>query len=141
MSEQIIRLKWKRPDSVEYPKVWHRFKARDLNSDKLVEYRIEDLLESRADDVFKHMKDNYLADEPITQALRGENDEEHLNDYISAWKLIYAQKMPLVCYKEGSDDIVGVNWTFVSHKDDKLMEQLNTNVSLTVDFFSDECDF
>ncbi len=69
MSEKIIPLKWKRPDSVAYPKVWHRFKARDLNSDQLVEYRIEDLLESRAEDAFNHMRENYLADEPLHQAL------------------------------------------------------------------------
>lgn len=69
MSEQIIHLKWKRPDSVGYPKVWHRFMARDLNSNDLVEYRIEDLLESRAEDAYNHMLENYLTDEPISQAL------------------------------------------------------------------------
>lgn len=62
-------MKWKRSNSVEYPKVWHRFKARDLNSDKLVEYRIEDLTEDRAEDAYQHMRDNYLAGEPVTVAL------------------------------------------------------------------------
>lgn len=69
MSNSIIQMTWKRPD-FEYPKVWHRFKARDLNSDKFVEYRIEDLLETRADEVFEHMKVNYFPDEPISQATK-----------------------------------------------------------------------
>lgn len=69
MAENIIHMKWKRPDSVPYPKVWHRFKARDLNSDKLVEYRIEDLAEERAEEAYKHMRDNYLAGEPVTVVL------------------------------------------------------------------------
>lgn len=68
MEHPIIHMKWKRPDSVEFPRVWHRFQSRDLNSDKLVEYRIEDLQESRADEAFNHMRDNYLADEPISHA-------------------------------------------------------------------------
>lgn len=62
-------MKWKRPDSVEYPKVWHRFNARDLNSDKLVEYRIEDLVESRIEEAFNHMKAHYIKDEPMSEAL------------------------------------------------------------------------
>lgn len=68
MTDKRIPLKCKRPDMVEYPKVWHRFRARDLNSDKLVEYRIEDLVESRAEEAFIHMRGNYLADEPVSQA-------------------------------------------------------------------------
>lgn len=69
MAEEIIPMKWKRPDSVEYPKVWQRFTARDLNSDKLVEYRIEDLVESKAEEAYKHMRENFLFDQPISQAM------------------------------------------------------------------------
>lgn len=69
MSEEIAAFKWQRPDSVEYPKVWHRFRARDLNSENFVEYRIEDLVESRAEDAFTHMKENFMPDEPVCQAL------------------------------------------------------------------------
>ncbi|XP_055322803.1 uncharacterized protein LOC129578372 [Sitodiplosis mosellana] len=100
MTEKIYPMKWKRPNSVEYPRVWHRFKARDLDSDQLVEYRIEDLLELRA---FKHMRENYLADEPISRALGGYDDIDHFKDYL-----------------EGSDEIVGLNWIYVKHKDDNL---------------------
>lgn len=65
----LIQLKWKRPTTIEYPKVWLRFEARDLNSDKLVEYRIEDLTDDRAEEGYQHMRDNYLAGEPVTVAL------------------------------------------------------------------------
>lgn len=69
MAGNIIHMKWKRPDSVEYPKVWHRFMARDLNSDQLVEYRIEDLTKQRAEEAYQHMRDNYLAGEPVSVVL------------------------------------------------------------------------
>lgn len=64
-----LSLKWKRPDNVEYPKVWHTFMARDLDSDQLVEYRIEDLPFEKIDEVFEHMQANYIQDEPIGQVL------------------------------------------------------------------------
>lgn len=64
-----LTFKWKRPDTVEYPKVWHTFKARDLDSDELVEYRIQDLPLDRIDEAFEHMLANYNQDEPIAQSL------------------------------------------------------------------------
>lgn len=67
--EGDFSLSWKRPDSVEYPRVWRTFQARDIDSDELVEYRIEDLPLSRAEEVFEHLRINYIPDEPIVQAL------------------------------------------------------------------------
>lgn len=48
---------------------------------------------------------------------------EHFNDYKLAWKEIIAQKTALVCFKEGSDEIVGLSFTFVISKSDNF-EQL-----------------
>lgn len=69
MATERIVLEWKRPQTLEYPKVWHTFRARDLNSDELVEYCIQDLPESRLADVLDHMCKNYVQDEPIGQSL------------------------------------------------------------------------
>lgn len=70
MASNVISLKWTRPESTEYPKVWHRFMARDLNSDNLVEYRIEDLCIENANAAYEHMRQNYLKDEPICETMR-----------------------------------------------------------------------
>lgn len=78
MSESDVSLKWRRPDAIEYPKVWHTFQARDLDSDCLVEYRIEDVTQSNAKDVFNHMKKYYILDEPVGQAL-GKNSAFFIN--------------------------------------------------------------
>lgn len=67
MSNDNIRLNWIRPSSVEYPKIWHTFKARDVDSDQLVEYIIQDLPQSRAEDAYKHMYEGYIQDQPIAQ--------------------------------------------------------------------------
>lgn len=36
--------------------------------------------------------------------------------------------MALVCYKEGSNEIVGANFTFVAHKDDHFIEHFEKGV-------------
>lgn len=63
-----FEFKWKRPTSSDYPKIWHTFKAKDLNSDELVEYRIEDLHESKVQEAIDFTIKNYCAKEPLWQA-------------------------------------------------------------------------
>lgn len=48
----------------------------------------------------------------------GAKDPKHLEDYKLAWRPMIEQKVPLVCFKEGSDEIVGINMLFVKTKDD-----------------------
>lgn len=65
----IIGLKWTRPKTSEYPKIWLTFEAKDIDSDKLVEYRIQDLPESRFDEAIQLMTMNFCRDEPLNEAL------------------------------------------------------------------------
>lgn len=58
----------------------------------------------------------------------GSADPNLINDYIFALKPIFDQKMPLVCYRTGSDEIVGLNWTFVECKGDNFAKQFYPNV-------------
>lgn len=69
MASKLIRLHWTRPKTIEYPKIWRKFIGPDLDSDKSIEYQVEDLTESRYDDAIKHMKVVYLRDEPVSQVL------------------------------------------------------------------------
>lgn len=42
------------------------------------------------------------------------------------------QKVPLVCYKAGSDEIVGVNMNFIMSKEDHFMDKFAITVSLLI---------
>lgn len=59
----------------------------------------------------------------------GYNNTEHFEDYQYGWKSILAQKMPLVCYRQGSDEIVGINWVFVTSEEDNFLGKLKENVT------------
>lgn len=65
---EISELKWKRPESSDYPKVWHTFKAKDIHSDESVEYRIEDLPESRYEEAIAMMAQYFCGDDPLWEA-------------------------------------------------------------------------
>lgn len=69
VSSDLLKLKWSRPETSEFPKIWKTFFAPDVDSSELVEYRIQDLPESRFEDAIQHMVSNYLKDEPMTFAL------------------------------------------------------------------------
>lgn len=60
--------RWKRPESSEYPKIWQTFKAKDINSDEMVEYQIKDLPESRYDEAIEMIVKYSCRDEPLCEA-------------------------------------------------------------------------
>lgn len=137
-------LNWIRPINVTYPKVWRTFEESDSNSNKSVEYRIQDLDVTNLTEigaVLTHMRENYIKDEPLSIAfgkiarfkfLKNNNksfndkishkgtvtDEVAIEDTIRLWIGTMRQKMVLVCYKTGSDKIVGVNMNLVKMYDD-----------------------
>lgn len=64
-----FKLNWTRNAAVPYPNTWLTFKAKDLHSDNLVEYRICDLPENRFEDFFDSMLNDFLVNEPGNSTL------------------------------------------------------------------------
>lgn len=65
---ETIDLKWQRPGSLGFPRVWHTFQAKDIGSDELVEYRIKDLPEDRFDEALEFIVPLFSKDEPLCEA-------------------------------------------------------------------------
>lgn len=55
-------------------------------------------------------------------------DPNLVDDYIIALTPIVHQKVALVCYREGSNEMVGINWTFIESKEDKFAKQFYPHV-------------
>lgn len=109
---------WTRPINIPYPNVWLKFKAKDVLTDDLVEYTVEDLPEERFDEAIEIMAKGFLADVPLAKLKNGANDMEYVEDVTRIWKGIVKQKMSHACFKEGSEEIVGLNMNYVSSTDD-----------------------
>lgn len=130
MTEKVSLFNWTRPESVVHPKIWHTFKARDINSDNLVEYRIQDLPLDRIADCYEHLLATFIADEPAGLALGCEDDPHVSDDYKQLWEPILSQRMAIVCFKEGSTEIVGTNLVYISTQDDRFFHDIRSGVSL-----------
>lgn len=57
------------------------------------------------------------------------NDPEAVEDLETLWKSITIQKSSLVCFKEGSDQIIGVNMNIITGKNDHFLEEICKQVN------------
>lgn len=111
--------KWRRPENLKFPSVWYRFKAKDLNSDNLVEYRIQDLPIDRFDDAINHMISDFIPDEPMCETRDLANDIDSVKSFEALWRELLEQHITLVCFREGSDEIVGLNMVGIVMKEEQ----------------------
>lgn len=111
-------LNWTRPITIPHPNVWLKFKARDVLTDDLVEYTVQDLPEERFEEAIEMMAKGFLADIPLVKLKNGANDMEYVEDVTRIWKGIVKQKMSHVCFKESSQEIVGLKMNYLSSKGD-----------------------
>lgn len=111
---------WKRPAEVPYPKVWHRFQAKGLQEDGQLEwYTVQDLPEDRFEDAIRHMSEHFARDEQLNKAKGLDQDVIGMEEAVQLWKIMLPERLSLVCFREGSDAIVGVNILGVASKYDK----------------------
>ena len=100
---------WQRPSELFFPVKYYKFVTRDKDSDKLVEYCIEDIPESRYEEACRFMLKHFVPHEPKLVARNGQSDPLVLEDYYNKYMNGIKQKVSVACFKRGSDDFVGVN--------------------------------
>lgn len=102
---------WKRPSDLKFPVQYYKFVTRDSDKDngKLVEYRVEDIPESRYEEACRFMVKHFVPYEPKLVARKGQDDPLVLEDYYNKYMHGIKQKVSVACLKRGSDEFVGVN--------------------------------
>ncbi|XP_055710550.1 uncharacterized protein LOC129806178 [Phlebotomus papatasi] len=116
-------MSWKRPESVAFPQVWMTFEAKDPETGKSVQYRIQDLPEDRFQEAVHLIKTIFVRDEAMCKSLDCINDPVVERKSTDMLEEDIAQKTSLVCFKEGSDEICGLNVLRVHEKDAKEEER------------------
>ncbi|XP_053681237.1 uncharacterized protein LOC128732100 [Anopheles nili] len=113
---------WVRPANVPYPNVWWTFDAADPDRDDgaLATYRVEDLTEDRFEDAIKLYTENFLDDEPLCAYGQVRHDPLSYEEIVKFWRYCFDERMTVVCYKEGSKELVGANLLAVKTADEKL---------------------
>ncbi|XP_055523113.1 uncharacterized protein LOC129717276 [Wyeomyia smithii] len=137
-------MEWIRPEQPVIPQTWQTFKARDVDSDRLITYRVEDLTEDCFDDAIQHYMENFLDDEPLSQSKRISEAEESVAEVKNFWRWCLDRKMTIVCYKEGSREIIGTNLLHVkgSHKSLDLVMKSDRikDIFATHEYITDQYD-
>jgi hypothetical protein len=110
--------KFIRPAHLEFPKVYHTFLARDKDSDELVEYRVQDLPEEYFEKSMELLFSDFIPDETFALATDTLKKPEMFPDFRKLWHGIYHQRLSLGCFKNGSDELIGVNNLIVSGRND-----------------------
>lgn len=103
---------WTRPEQVDYPVIYAKFHALDSEDggqEDLIEYRIQDLTEDRFEDAVAIIKDKHLIDEPMKSSKGVRDCPVSVQEMVEYLRNLLQQKISLVCFKEGSDEIVAVN--------------------------------
>jgi len=118
---------WSRSiDTISYPKKWLEFTAKESkNSDRIIKYWIQDLPEDRFDDAIEHIANHFLIDAPIPKFFGAATNKNYVDDYLRACRWQLPKKTTLVCFREGSNEIVGLNVTYVSMENDPFWEEVS----------------
>ncbi|XP_062554727.1 uncharacterized protein LOC134219856 [Armigeres subalbatus] len=111
---------WQRPTEPVFPTVWYTFEAPDPdNGERLVTYKVVDLTEDRFDDTIHHFKKYFVIDEPIYASRNTIQDETAMAELEGFWRWCMEQRLTIVCYKDGSNEIVAANLLHMEQRDDK----------------------
>uniref|UniRef100_A0A182K8G4 N-acetyltransferase domain-containing protein n=1 Tax=Anopheles christyi TaxID=43041 RepID=A0A182K8G4_9DIPT len=116
---------WERPTNVPYPNVWWTFDAPDPDCEDgaMATYRVEDLTEDRIDDAIKLFTEHFLDDEPLCAYGQIRHDPVSYDEILQFWHHLFSEKCTIVCYKEGSKELVGANLLSVKMTNDKIKSE------------------
>jgi hypothetical protein len=112
-------MNFKRPENIPFPQVYHTFKARDKDTEKLIEYRIQDLPEEFFDKAIEMYATQFLPDEPMCTAKKLSGNVIGTKSICDVWLATLKCHYSLVCFRnDGSNEIVGMNVLQVYSKND-----------------------
>uniref|UniRef100_A0A1L8DAK4 N-acetyltransferase domain-containing protein n=1 Tax=Nyssomyia neivai TaxID=330878 RepID=A0A1L8DAK4_9DIPT len=110
---------WTRPTSVDYPTIWTTFTAKHPETQDVWTFQVRDLPEERFDEAEDIMIENFLAEEEMCKSKGISNDPASLFMAREYYRRMLEKKITLICTREGSDEIVGINVLEPAMKDDE----------------------
>lgn len=109
---------FKRPENFSFPQIYYKFRAKDRDSDEIVNYYVQDLPEDRVEETIDLMVKHFLPDETLCSSIGVPNSPEDVDGMRILWRELAKEKFSIVCFREGHDDIVSANFIAIHSKDD-----------------------
>lgn len=98
-----------RPRSLNYPSVYYTFQARDLHSNKLIEYRVQDFPRDRLEEGIQYMVQNFFEHEMMGKTRRIKSDRKAVEEISELWREKLPKGFSIACFKENSNEIIAMN--------------------------------
>jgi len=112
-----------RPIDLPFPIIYHKFKAKDKDSDELIEYQIQDLLEEDYEKAVELFTTDYLPEESLSRCRGISEDPEATAEVQKLWRLYLKLRISVGCYKsDGNRELVGANILIVNDKNDEPVD-------------------
>lgn len=99
-------MKFTRPTNLLFPTTYRRFQAKDKDSNEIIEYRIQDLLEEDYEIGIDMMISEYCPEESFNRCRGVSNSPEALAEKRIFWRSKLDQKLSVGSYK--GNELVGV---------------------------------
>lgn len=114
---------FKRPSDLPFPIVYHKFKAKDKDSDEIIEYQIQDLLEEEYEKAVELLTTDYAPEESFSRCRGIPEDPDAIAEMQKIWHLCLQTKISVGCYKsDGSGELIGANILLVNDKNDEPVD-------------------
>ncbi|KAG5684450.1 hypothetical protein PVAND_013684 [Polypedilum vanderplanki] len=107
--------KFQRPADLEFPLVYRTFKAPDSENRDIVEYRVQDLLESDYEHAADLMVSDFVNEESLALCRGVYKDENAVAEIRKIWRAVLNENISLGCY-DNKNKLVGLTILAVHEK-------------------------
>lgn len=114
--------KFVRPETLPFPETFYKFKAKDKNSDDIVEYRVQDLPEDYFESALDMIAQYFVPQETFCLCKGIAERPQSVKSIIDYYREVIKNKLTLACFRD--DELVGVNVFIVKSKFDDKEEKV-----------------
>lgn len=97
-------------------KIYHKFFAKDRNSENLIEYQIKKLPENLFENALELYERDFLPDETMCSTKGIHENENSLKEILSFWRHTMEEHLSLACFKSNNNELVAINVMCIKSK-------------------------
>jgi hypothetical protein len=112
-------MKFERPENLAFPTIYYTFKAKDKNSDEIIEYKIQDVPEDFYEKAIDFFIEQFIGEENFCVAKKISERPVGRQELCDIWRETFKRKFSIACFRsDGSDEIVALNVLDVFSRND-----------------------